>query len=559
MWVGRRWGSRRGIVSPDRQSATDLDDLAADALGIEELRPAQQAALAELRQHRDTVLVLPTGGGKSAVYQLAGAALDGLTVVVSPLLALQRDQLRHLDESGLDGAIRLHGRQSVERRRRLVADAGERGVEYVLCTAEQLANDEVLAALADQHVSLFVVDEAHCIATWGHDFRPAYLGLGRAVTALGRPVVLALTASAPPTTLAEVVEQLGLRDPAVIVESVRRPNLVLEAREVADHAAAADAVVEELDRRPGRALVYVPRRALADELADRLDRPDRAALAYHGRLRAPARREVAERFTGDDPVVVVATTAFGMGIDVPDVRTVVHLDAPESLEAYYQELGRAGRDGEPAAAVLVWSRRSTSRRRFARSGAGWEVDDAEAVQAARRAGADDRPAPLAEATGRSRTVAAEALAELRALGVGPDRTVAPAALADRHLRRQRIVAARATALETYLHGERCRWQLLGSYYGEAGDPCGVCDRCRAGADRTSEDAAAGPTPAPAGPGDRVRHGEFGPGTVTLADGGVVEVAFDDAGTRRLDTALVADAGLLEPASPDDGGGRSSSS
>lgn len=528
-------------------TSTDLDDLATDALGIDELRPAQRDALDHATRGRDTVLVLPTGGGKSAVYQLAGAALPGLTVVVSPLLALQRDQLRQLRDSGLDDAVRLHGRQSIDRRRRLVRDAATRGVGYVLGTAEQLANPEVIEALADQHVSLLVVDEAHCIATWGHDFRPAYLRLGAAIEALGHPVVLALTASAPPTTLTEVIDQLGLRDPATVVESIRRPNLVLSAREVADHRAAADAVVDEVGRRPGRALVYVPRRTLAEELAGRLDRPDRAALAFHGRLRRSERAEVAERFAAAAPVVVVATTAFGMGIDVPDVRTVVHLDAPESLEAYYQEVGRAGRDGDPAAAVLVWSRRSTSRRRFGRSGVGWTVDDVRAIHRARHGPHPDRPAQLVERTGRSRAAVTNALAELRALGVEPGDPLDRDALEARHRRRTRIVAARGRALETYLHDERCRWQLLASYYGEAGDPCGACDRCRAaGADHRAE----APTPADSpDPGDRVRHDEFGAGTVTLVDGDVLEVAFDDAGPRRLDAGVVADEGLLaaEPA------------
>jgi ATP-dependent DNA helicase RecQ len=336
---------------------------ALEAFDFSRLRPGQEEALLALLKGRDTLAVMPTGSGKSAIYQLAGSLLDGSTVVVSPLIALQKDQVDGLDRQ-LGRAQQINSSMGAGARRRALADLRAGRLDFAFVAPEQLVNQETFTALRDADVSLFVVDEAHCISQWGHDFRPDYLRLGPVIDALDHPQVLALTATASPPVRDEIVEQLQMHDPAVVVAGFARPNIRLEVCALAERDDAIGALVDRARALPGTGIVYVATRRGADELAEVLGSPQRPAVAYHAGLPARRRDAAHERFLARQPVVVVATTAFGMGIDAPHVRFVLHADAPESLDSYYQELGRAGRDGGPADAVLFHGRRDGGSRRF---------------------------------------------------------------------------------------------------------------------------------------------------------------------------------------------------
>ena len=341
---------------PHKRSPSVSDRLARtadDVFGWSDLRPGQLTAMEAVMRGRDTLAVMPTGAGKSAVYQVPGLLLPGPTVVVSPLIALQRDQiaglLRHDDAPD---AVAVNSAQAAGE-----ADAAWDAVrhgdaEFLFLSPEQLAKDEVVERLARAAPSLFVVDEAQCVAAWGHDFRPDYLRLAQAAQRVGRPPVLALTATAAPPVREEIVERLGMEDPALVVAGFDRPNIALEVRRFLDDTDKRREVVERAAAEPKPGIVYTATRRDAEAYADDLAALGLSAAAYHAGLTAGERSRVHDAFLAGETDVVVATSAFGMGIDKEDVRFVLHASVPGSLDAYYQEIGRAGRDGGPALAVL---------------------------------------------------------------------------------------------------------------------------------------------------------------------------------------------------------------
>src|SRR5690242_2314681 len=305
-----------------------------------------------LTDGRDVLAVLPTGAGKSAIYQVPALLLDGPTVVVSPLIALQRDQREGLAGTEAPDAVVINSAQRAAQTRRAWEKLGDGTAEYVFLSPEQLANDEIVEALRAAGVSLFVVDEAHCVSEWGHDCRPDYLRLGPVIERLKHPPVVALTATAAKPVRDDIVTRLGLRDAHVVIASFDRPNLHLAVETATeDHRKRADVVVRvralTADPATARGLLYTASRKDTDYYAGELRQTGVRAAAYHAGMRAKARRQVHEDFLEDRLDVVVATSAFGMGIDKPDVRFVVHASAPESLDSYYQQIGRAGRDGAP--------------------------------------------------------------------------------------------------------------------------------------------------------------------------------------------------------------------
>ena len=539
--------------------------LAKDAFGFEALKPEQEEAILAVVKGSDTLVVMPTGAGKSAIYQLAALTIAGPTVVVSPLVALQHDQVAGLEAAEAERASALNATLSVEERREVLDELKEGALEFVFLAPEQLRAPGTLESLRAARPSLFVVDEAHCISEWGHDFRPDYLELGRTIEALGRPTTLALTATAAPPVREEITRRLGMREPKIIVHGFDRPNLDLGVERFADEeekrAALVGAVVEA--QKPG--IVYAATRAHTEEVAAALCARGVRAAAYHAGLPKDTRDEVQREFMGDALEVVVATIAFGMGIDKPNVRFVFHSDVPGSLDAYYQEIGRAGRDGEGARVVLFYLRDDLKRQEFMTAGPAVERELLERV--ARRVAKSRiplHPTRLHDEVEASDTKLGTALHRLEEAGAltldaegkavsaegAPPPDEAAQRAAEMQEQRRTSQRSRLEMMRGYAETEDCRRVYLLGYFGEAySEPCGHCDRCRetpreaGGADKTADKKDEMPFPV----GVSVTHTTFGRGRVTHVEEKKVTVLFDTVGYQTLSLELVLERGLLRGA------------
>ncbi len=348
-------------AAPPADGATPETLLA--QFGLARFRPGQREAVAAALAGRDSLVVMPTGGGKSLCYQLPGIASDALTVIVSPLIALMRDQCERLTGLG-HPAVMLASGQDEDNRAALDGIRDGRA-QLVFAAPERFASGAFRAALARRRLALFVVDEAHCVSEWGHDFRPDYLRLRPVIEELGRPPVMACTATATPKVADEIVARLGLREPERVRSGFDRPNLSFDVLpfdgegSVARKRATLLAGVQMPENRP--AVVYCGTRKSTEEIAALLTEGGCPAVAYHAGMGAEARVASQTAFMDGAADVVVATNAFGMGVDKADVRSVWHWALPSSLESYYQEAGRGGRDGAPARAVLLASRSDLGR------------------------------------------------------------------------------------------------------------------------------------------------------------------------------------------------------
>jgi ATP-dependent DNA helicase RecQ len=333
----------------------DLSTALREHFGFPAFRSGQREACEAALAGRDLLVVMPTGSGKSLCYQLPGLMRDDLTIVVSPLVALMQDQVEALRARGLGEAVALvNAQQAPEANAAALARAADGDLRLLYVAPERFSSPGFLKAIEAARIGLFVVDEAHCVSQWGHDFRPDYFRLGDAARYLGADAILASTATATPRVAVDVVQRLGLREPVRVSTGFDRPNLSFAVARPAPHE-KRPLIAEALrceDALP--AIVYAGTRAGSEEIAELLTRElGEPALAYHAGLARERRAETQRRFLTDDVRVIVATNAFGMGVDKPNVRTVVHASAPSSLEAYYQEAGRGGRDGEPARALLL--------------------------------------------------------------------------------------------------------------------------------------------------------------------------------------------------------------
>ncbi|MGV0837906.1 RecQ family ATP-dependent DNA helicase [Mycolicibacterium thermoresistibile] len=533
----------------------ELSSTAARLFGWAELSADQLTAMEAILAGRDLLAVLPTGSGKSAIYQVPAVLRAGVTLVVSPLIALQHDQIAGLAETEAPSAVALNSRLRAADRARN-AEAVRRGeVEYIFVAPEQLANADVVALLQEANLSLIVVDEAHCVSAWGHDFRPDYLRLGDAFRRLGRDIpVAALTATASTVVRREIVERLDLNDPAVVTAGFDRPNLQLRVDQYVDAGDKRDAVLAAVTDLPGPGLLYTATRKDAETYAAALNEASGTgrAAAYHAGMSTADRDAVHAGFRDDHFQVVAATSAFGMGIDKPNVRFVVHASVPESLDAYYQQIGRGGRDGADALAVLFYRAEDLGLARYFTS----HTPDEELLATVYGALGTDTATRLKDlrtelgVRGRKLTNAVNLLEQagvvrstrkgFRSTGVEPEQAVAQAVRVVQT--RERIDDSRVEMMRGYAETRTCRRQFLLAYFGQTlPAACGNCDRCLS-ADRPGDVEADRPAIAV---DTAVRHREFGPGVVIGGDTDRITVLFDDYGYRTLAMRAVRENQLLQ--------------
>lgn len=388
--------------------------LMAEVFGFRQFRPGQAEIIESVMAGRDVLAVMPTGRGKSLCFQLPALARGGLTVVVSPLIALMRDQVSQLQANGVEAAS-LNSNADPEDIAQCWAKIEAGTLRLLYLAPERLAAPGLIARLRRANVGLIAVDEAHCVSQWGHDFRPDYLRIAEFAEEIGSPQIAAFTATADAAARRDIAARLFARAPAEFVAGFDRPNLHLAAggkqnsyAQIRNFAAA---------RRGQSGIIYCTSRKGCESLAERLQGDGIEAMAYHAGLEPHERSRRQDVFVGEDGVVMCATVAFGMGVDKPDVRFVVHNGLPKSIEAYYQEIGRAGRDGLPSETLMLWA--------------------------------------LGDAGLRRRQIADSEMSE----------------------EQKRVEQRRLGALIAYAEAPRCRRQTLLAYFGEQAEPCGHCDLC----------------------------------------------------------------------------------
>jgi ATP-dependent DNA helicase RecQ len=540
-----------------RPNEQQIRQIARERFGYESLRAGQEAAIKALLDGHDTLAVMPTGSGKSAIYQIAGILIPGSTVVISPLIALQRDQVESIARQDVGEAAVVNSTVPTAKRQEVFEALEEEELEFLFLAPEQFNNPETLERLQNSKPSLFVVDEAHCISEWGHDFRPDYLRLGSAIAALGHPRILALTATAAPTVREEIIERLGMHDPQVIVQGFDRPNIWLGVKRFEDEAEKQQALLKWAVRAKKPGIVYVATRKKAEEVAQALCDKRVKAIFYHAGMKAKEREEAQSAFMNDEAEVIVATTAFGMGVDKPNVRFVFHHDISDSVDSYYQEMGRAGRDGEKALAILFYCPDDLKIRRFLASSG--QVDAEEVEQVAAVVQEQDEPIKrreLREQTGLSQAKVATALSRLEEVGVvemlatgevvesekPPEVSEAAQEAIRAQERYQHYLRSRLEMMRGYAEVRDCRREYLLNYFGEKlEEPCGFCDNCKAGV--VVEDSGSKPFPL----SSRVVHSSWGEGLVMRYEGDKMVILFDEVGYKTLDVDMVKQRGLLKQA------------
>ncbi|HZV78866.1 MAG TPA: RecQ family ATP-dependent DNA helicase [Candidatus Binatus sp.] len=541
----------------------DLNEALRTHFGYERFQPGQEEVIRRVLDGRDTLAILATGAGKSLCYQLPALMLPGTTIVVSPLIALMKDQIDMLAEAGISSTIALNSTLSEDEEIAYLERVARGNLKLIYVTPERLEDESFVEVLKRLHVPLFVVDEAHCISQWGHDFRPAYLNLGRVIAALGKPTVLALTATATPAVREDIVTQLGIPHAKPIVRGFDRPNLVYEVARTATEAEKLRVLRSKFTGPLNGALgiiytatiknTYAVAEYCRTELGIEAD-------VYHSKLQKAERERVHDRFMSEDVKIVVATNAFGLGIDKPNIRFVFHYDLPGSVEAYTQEAGRAGRDGLESTCLLLYRQSDTRVQNYFLTGKYPDVEEVQKVFGTLQyfEGQDNgvSVSDLRKISQLPLTKLKVILALLKKGGFIQNVTKSTYGLAPL-FKQNKGLALNLASYETkrsydqsklqmilqYCETRSCRRKFILNYFGEDYDlpNCGACDNCRAQlAKGGTVEIFEGPrTAAEFRIGDIVRHPKFGEGTVERAERDLVTVLFPAHGYKTLLASAVA--------------------
>jgi ATP-dependent DNA helicase RecQ len=516
-----------------------------EKFGYETFNPGQEEVIARVMAGEDTLAILATGAGKSLTYQLPALLLDGTTIVVSPLIALMKDQLDMLAERGVTDTVALNSTLSEDQEAVAIERIRSGQMKIVFVTPEKLEDDAFVALLQRLQIPLFVVDEAHCISQWGHDFRPAYLNLGKVIQQLRKPAVLALTATATPAVREDILVQLGIPHVKPIVKGFDRPNLRYEVKR-AENEAGKLKILRELFERgelEGTGIVYTATIKNALEVQKHLhEELSLPAAVYHSKLQKHDRTAVHELFMAEAIRAVVATNAFGLGIDKPNIRFVVHYDLPGSIEAYTQEAGRAGRDGDLSRCVLIYRMSDTRVQNYFLTGKYPDIEEVQKVFGTLEIfGSQEGGVSLTDL----RKITQLPLTKLKVIlallkksgfienarrgtyaltkGVREDMVLNLAS----YETKKKYDQSKLAMMLLYAETTGCRRRFILNYFGEdyEAETCGACDNCLQG-NRVL--ASSGYKIA-----DVVYHPKFGQGTVERAEKDLVTVLFPNVGYKTL--------------------------